>query len=289
MGLEENAYPVVGVAPVAVPADHVEVPRVAAVDSAQEVRPERQHVRTDAETRILEACLERLEGVLRVRQVGPRSREVVEVELDRKGESCLLQQAFCLARVVGVLHDVVRVAEQPRRHELVRDFAAPKVEGLHDRLPIETVSDRLPNRELVHRRLRLVEPDVGDVERRAVEDLEVRVVANRRDVLRRNEVVRLNLAGLESLESRGVVGDRPEDQLAHLRLGSPVARIADENDPLTKGPCLELEGTGTDRMLCRECPRRMENAVRINAALVGAVLHERRRTHDCEVAQGQRA
>src|SRR5207245_5041172 len=89
--LEENAHPVVRIAPVTVPADHVEVPRVAAVDRAQEVRPERQHVRSDAETRILEACLEGLEGALRVRQVGPRSREVVEVELDRKRKSCLLQ------------------------------------------------------------------------------------------------------------------------------------------------------------------------------------------------------
>src|SRR5207247_8885507 len=102
--------------------------------------------RSDAETRILEACLEGLEGVLRVRQVGPGSREVVEVELDRKAESCLLQEAFRLVRIVGVLRDVVRIAEKPRRHELVRDFAAPKVEGLHNRLPIETVSDRLPNR-----------------------------------------------------------------------------------------------------------------------------------------------
>src|SRR5438552_18604668 len=94
--------------------------RFTAVDGAQEVRPEGQDMRRNAEARVLEARLERLERVLRVRHIRPRSGEVVEVEWDREAQARLAQKGFRFGRVVRVLGDVVRVSEEARGHELLR-------------------------------------------------------------------------------------------------------------------------------------------------------------------------
>ena len=105
-------------------------------------------------------------------------------------------------------------------------LAAAGVEVVHDRLAVEAVRDRLAHLDVVGRLLRDVEADVGDVERGPVDDLQVRVALDRRDVLRLDEVVALDLAGLQRLQARGVVGDRPEDQLVELRLVAPVVVVA---------------------------------------------------------------
>jgi hypothetical protein len=147
------------------------------------------------------------------------------------------------------------------------------------------VRDRLPHLELVQRRLRLVEPDVADVERRAVEDLEVRVALDRRDVLRLDEVVALDLARLKRLQARRVVGDRPEDQAVDVRLLAPVVVVADEDETVAARPRLELERAGARRVLGAERPGRVEDALVVDATLVRAVLLEGLRARDAEVRE----
>ena len=117
-------------------------------------------------------------------------------------------------------------SRQRRRQELGRDLSAAGVELGHDRGAVEPVGDRLADLQVVHRRDRLVDPDVADVERRPVEDLQVRVRLDRPDVLGSDEVVALDLTALQRLQPGRVVGDRPEDDPLQLRLRSPVARVA---------------------------------------------------------------
>ena len=128
---------------------------------------------------------------------------------------------------------------------------------------------------------------VRDVERRPVQDLELRVRADDADVLRRDEVVALHLAGLQSLQACGVVGDRPDDQRLDLRLRSPVARIRGEDDLLAHRPGHELERPGARRMA--ECIRagRVERAV-AQLAAVRTVLLERGRALDPERRDDER-
>src|SRR6185436_8719568 len=150
--------------------------------------------------------------------------------------------------------------------ELLRDLTTAAVEVVHDLLPVQPVGDRLADLRVVERLLRLVEPDVADVERRAVEDLQVVVALDRRDVLRLDEVVALDLARLERLETRRVVGDRPEDDLVELRLVAPVVVVAGDREAVTAGPRLELERPGADRVLRAERPGRAEYALVVDGA-----------------------
>src|SRR5206468_7028392 len=102
------------------------------------------------------------------------------------------------------------------------------------------------------------------------------------------KVVRLHLDRLKRLQARRVVGDRLEDQAGKLRLGAPIRRVANEHDLLTEIPGLELEGARSDRVLGRERPRRVEDAVRVDGSRVGLVLLERGRARDREVAEAKR-
>jgi hypothetical protein len=135
----------------------------------------------------------------------------------------------------------------------------------------------------------LVDPDVPDVERRAVDDLQGVVTLDRRDVLRLDEVVTLDLPRLERLEARGVVGDRLEDQPVQLRLLAPVVVVADEDELVVPRPRLELERAGPDRVLGAERPGRAEARLLVDRALVGVELLERLRAREREVRQGERA
>ena len=130
--------------------------------------------------------------------------------------------------------------------------------------------------------MRLVEADVADVEGRAVEELQVRVALDRLDVLRLDEVVALDLAVLQRLQASGVVADRPEDQLVELGLVAPVVVVAGEHEPVAARPGLELERAGADRVLGAVRARRMEAAVLVDRALVGAELLQRLRAGDRE-------
>ena len=242
----------------------------------------------DLEARVLEARLERLERVRRLRQVAANAGEVVVVELHGQAQPRAAQERFCLRRVVRVGLDFVGVAEEPRRHELLRHHPAAAPERLHDLRAVEAVRNRLPNLELVHRRLCLIDTDVEDVEGRPVEHLQLIVLLDRRDVLRPRKVVRLHLARLKRLQARRVVGDRLEDQAGKLRLGAPVRRVANEHDLLTEIPGVEPVRARSDRVLGRERPRRVEDPVRVDGPGVGLVLLERRRARDPEGAEAKR-
>ena len=201
----------------------------------------------------------------------------------------LLEQRLRLRRVVRVLHDVVRVPEQRRRHELLRHLAAAGVEVVDDGLAVETGGNCLPHLELVDRRHLLVDRHVADVERRPVEDLEAVVALDRLDVLRLDEVVALDLAVLQRLEARGVVRDRPEDQLLELRLLAPVVVVPHHHEPVTARPRLELERAGAGRVLGAVGAGRLEAGLLVDRALVRAVLLQRLRAREREVRQRERA
>jgi hypothetical protein len=66
--------------------------------------------------------------------------------------------------------------------------------------------------------------------------LQVVIALDRVDVLRFDEVVALDLSGLQRLKPGGVVGDRPEDELLDLRLVTPVVVVADEYEPVAARP-----------------------------------------------------
>ena len=102
--------------------------------------------------------------------------------------------------------------------------------------------ERLPHLEDVHRRLRLVDADIGDVERRPVEDLQVRVALDRRDVLRLDEVVALDVPGLERLQARRVVGDGREDQRVELGRLAPVVVVPHEREAGARSHDSNLNG-----------------------------------------------
>ena len=76
-----------------------------------------------------------------------------------------------------------------------------------------SVGDRLAHVDVVQRWVGLIEADVTDVERRALDQLQLGVGGDRVAVDRVDEVVAVDLAGLQRLQPGGVVGDRPEDQL----------------------------------------------------------------------------
>src|SRR5207302_2045595 len=143
----------VRVAVVARPTDHVQIAGVARVDLRDVVRSPWRAVRDDVEARLLEARRERLEVALRVGHVGPRDAgRVPEVERDGQLEAGRRQKRFGLVRVVGILRDLVRPAEERRRLELDRELCPSCVERIDDALAVEAVRDRLADLEIVRRR-----------------------------------------------------------------------------------------------------------------------------------------
>ena len=141
-----------------------------------------------------------------------------------------------------------------------------------------------PDEDVVERLDRAVDPDVADVERRAVEDLEARAAPERPDVLRLDEVVTVDLPGLERLQARRVVGDRAEDQTREARPAAPVVVVPLELELVADPPGVELERPGPcshttgDAVLAE----RLVDAVGGETTLVGPVLPHRRRALDRE-------
>jgi hypothetical protein len=233
---EKDAGEVVRVTEVARPPVEVDL-RLAVLDTAEVIRGPRCCVRDDLEPGLCQARGERLEVLDRVRHVRTRdARWVPEADLHRELQAGCLEQRLRLRRVIAVLLDGVRVAEEARRLELLRDDAATGIERLDDALPIQTVRDGLPHLQVVHRRNRLVHADDRDIERRAGQELQVAVLLDDGDVLGLDEVVALDLTVLQRLQPGRVVRDRLEDQRAELRLRAPVVRVADERELVATRP-----------------------------------------------------
>ena len=102
------------------------------------------------------------------------------------------------------------------------------------------------------------------------------------DVLRLDQVVALDLAGLQRLQAGGVVGDRPKDQGVDRRLVAPVVVVLDQRELVVTGPRVELQRARADRVLGAERPGRGEDAVCVGGALVGLELRQRLRAGDRE-------
>ena len=119
--------------------------------------------------------------------------------------------------------------------------------------------------------------------------LRLAVPPDRRDVLRLDVVVAVDLTRLQGLQASRVVGDRTEDETAKERLLAPVRVVADERELVPDLPRLELVGAGSDGMLRAVGTARHEHAVRAQRSLVRAVLLQRRRAGDAEGEQRQRA
>src|SRR4029453_13913225 len=139
--------------------------------------------------------------------------------------------------------------EEARRLELVGKTSRAVVELPHDGRAVETVRNSLPHLDVVHRRARaLMNSHVRDVERRTLQHFEPRITRQRRDLLWRSEVKRVDLTRLERADARLVFGDRANDELVELRLHTPVLLVLDQLDLLTAGPRAELERTRAGRM-----------------------------------------
>ena len=138
--LEEGADEVIRVSVVARPAEQVQVACLALLRRTQVVGAPRCAVRHDLEAGLVQARREGLEVPLRVGHVRPRNvGRVPEVDLERYLDARLLEQRLRLRRVVRVLGDVVGIALERRRHELLRHLAAAGVEVVDDGLPVEPV------------------------------------------------------------------------------------------------------------------------------------------------------
>ena len=105
-------------------------------------------------------------------------------------------------------------------------------------------------------------------------------------VRRGDEVVAVDLAGLELLPAGVPVGDGAEDDLLDLGRLAPVVLVADDGDlAVADVPALELEGAGAGRVL--EGVRGVAERVLVAAEVVGVVLLERRRALHREAGQGE--
>ena len=286
---EEHAVEVVGVSVVTGPSIEEDL-CLACLDTTEVIGVPGCCVRDDLEPGLRQARRECLEVLHRVRHVRARdARRIPEVDRHRQLQPSRLQQRLRLRRAVRVLLDAVGVAEEARRLELLRHHSATAVERLDHGCAVEAVGERLPHLDVVHRRHRLVHADDADVERWPRQELEAAVALDRRDVLRLDEVVALDLTVLQCLQTSGVVGDRPEDELAENRLLAPVVRVADEHELVAARPRLEHERTGACRVRGRVRAGRMEDTRRVDRALICTVLLHGRRAADEERRQGQRA
>src|SRR5439155_7798438 len=175
--LEERAQEVIRVTEVACPTDQVQVAGGAVVDVLDVVRPPRSAVRRNAEPSLLEAGRDGFEVPPRVGHVRPRhTGRIPEVDLAGNVTAQRVEELLRLRRVVRVLRDLVRLTEQLRRLELLSHLTSARVERPHNRCSVEAVGNRLPDLDVVHRRARaLVDRHVRDVERRPVQDLDLRV------------------------------------------------------------------------------------------------------------------
>ena len=201
----------------------------------------------------------------------------------------LSSSARAAVGVVVVRRHVVGPALHRRRHELQRHLAGVAVDVVDHRLAVQRVGDGLADLEDVERGERLRERDVADVERRAFDQLQLGVAGDRLHVERVDEVVAVDLTGLQRLQARRVVGDRPEDHLVEQRRLAPVLVVAHDRQAVVADPRVELERPGADRVLRAEGALRDRVAVGIEGRRVGVELGQRRRAGDRERRQHEPA
>jgi len=84
-------------------------------------------------------CLSDFLYIIQVRSVVGRHPEG---GVEPVGVACLRKELFCFGRVVGVVLDVVVIAEHVRRHPVLRDVRGPLVQS-DDRGLVDRVVDRL--------------------------------------------------------------------------------------------------------------------------------------------------
>ena len=155
-----------------------------------------------------------------------------------------------LLRVVLVRRDVLSPVLH-LRHHVVRDLDLVEVDALEHRLLVGRVVQRLPNLDVVERRLGVVEPH--SVEAEELLDLDVDVVLSVQlvDLRVRDRDRRVDLAALQ-LEDAGVVVGDVRDRRPRRDAGGRASSSPDSSTRWTLpalGELLQLEGAGPDRVL----------------------------------------
>ena len=186
----------------------------------------------------------------RAREIAADLRPVVEVVGLAEVEAGVGEHLLRLRRI-GRVPLVAAAGEwDGTRGEVVRRLRSGRIEVVGDALPVEAHRDRLADLLVVPRGLVHVEAEIQDVQRFARQDLQVRVVLNRLEVIRRDVVDAVDGSGLEILEAlRGFLRPFDHDRLG-FRLVAPVVRVGFERDLGAGDPFLELVRRGAvDRIV----------------------------------------
>ncbi len=121
-----------------------------------------------------------------------------------------------------------------------------RLERIGELLPVEPVRDRLADEQLVHRRLRLVDRHVADVEAGALDQPQRRILLDGGGGLRGDEVVAVDVTGLERVQPVGLARDDAEDDPGERRPVTPVLVVPDEHELTAVRPGVEPERAGPD-------------------------------------------
>ena len=158
--------------------------------------------------------------------------------------------------------NVLRPAEDRRWHQLDGQLPTAPVEIVDHGLAVEPVGDGLADGWIAERLDVLVDAEEPDVEGGAPEHLQLGVILDDRDVLRLDEVVPVNLAGLQRLQPGGVVRDGQEDERLQVRGFAPVVLVAREHQPVAAVPLLQRVRSGAGRVL--ECVAALVDQVAVS-------------------------
>ena len=186
----------------------------------------------------------------------------VEGELGTLGTG-LLEQRLRLLRVVGVgLERFVIGPGEGRRGRAGGDFGRALEHVLDQRLFVDRVVDRLAHPLVGERAFLGVEDEEPQVRPGLLIDLELVVVAELAEIVRRNLDHQVD-AARQHLGDAGIgIGDRAVDDGLQRRRAVPVVLVAGDDDAGVGVPVLELEGAG---------------ARRIAAEVLAVLLHRGRR------------
>ena len=264
-----HAVPVGRIVIVTRPAQEAEVVEpVLRVEQISRVIPD-VAVRHDGEPDVLEHLGHGLVEAPRIRHV--RARDLGRIpEVDRRG---------VVLTVAGVLEELTRslgverigldpgddgvIPTARRRDEHVRRRSATAVERLDQRGLVDRHADGLADRELGERRFfvaillgdgtlrggcvltsQRIQAKVQGVEREPLDQREA--VALHRLVVRRvDQVVALDAAALEGLQSRRRIRDRTDDHPIEVRGIAPVILVSDQCRVVVGNVVLEQERTGS--------------------------------------------
>ena len=172
---------------------------------------------------------------------------------DRKRESVrglrFRDERLRLLRVVLVRRDVLSPVLH-LRHHVVRDLDLVEVDALEHRLLVGRVVQRLPDLDVVERRLGVVEPHAVEAEERLDQDVDVVLGVQLVDLRVRDRHRRVDLPALQLQDARVVVGD-VRDQGPRRRAGGRASSslALQKLDLPALGELLKLEGARTDRVL----------------------------------------